>query len=107
MSETTRTGGRTKVDLATFLDAWHNSNSVEEVADKTGLAVTTVRQRATQYRKDDVPLNYMPRKKRTKQFDKTVAQQILADQRGVTIEEIQQEAAARKEQSKSRNRQTS
>ena len=45
-----------------FITAWENSNSVKEVAEKTGLKVTSVQARASTYRsKHGILLKKMPR----------------------------------------------
>jgi len=48
-----------KVDARTFVEAWQTSNSVDEVAQKTGLPKKYCSSRASTYRKRGVPLKRM------------------------------------------------
>lgn len=47
-------------DAELFVRVWQESKSVAEVAERTGLAVSSVHSRAARYRKLGIPLRKMP-----------------------------------------------
>lgn len=84
-----------RVQLAEFLTAWEGSNSVAEVAEKTGLKETSVQARASKYRGQGIPLKEMPRGGGAK-LNIAEAQALLAKLRGVSTEDVAKAADAAK-----------
>jgi len=94
---------RVRVSMVDFIKAWQSSDSVKEVADKTGLAEGSVQARASKYRSAEfndkgevtrpaIPLKTMPRGGGARlQVDAAMA--LLAELNGQTVEQIQAEAA--------------
>lgn len=52
---------RVRVGGESFITAWESSNSVAEVAEKTGIKVTSIMARASKYRSQGIALKNMPR----------------------------------------------
>jgi len=109
MAEATK---RVHVGMFDFIAAWESSQSVKEVCEKTGLKETSVQARASKYRSAEIdedgevtrqaiPLKTMPRGGGARlQVDKATA--YLAELRGMTVEQIQAEAAVLAEKKKVR-----
>ena len=82
-----------KVLILDFVQAWEESQSVKEVADKTGLKITSIMAKASKYRGApfNIPLKAMARKGAAK-VDVTAARELIAQLRGVTVEAVTAEA---------------
>ncbi len=80
-----------RVPLTTFIQAWESSDSVAQVAEKTGLKQNSVQARASKYRSQGIPLKEMPRGGGAK-LDIAEAQALLAKLRGVAVETVKEAA---------------
>lgn len=91
--------GEKKISMVEFITAWEGSNSVAEVADKTGLKITSVQARASKYRSPEldedgevkrpaIPLKNMPRGGGAK-LNTDEALTLIAQLRGVELNEVQ------------------
>jgi len=80
-----------RVSQAEFIRVWDTSNSVAEVAEITGLAPSSAQQRAGKYRTQGIPLKKMARG--GKRIDVDAANKLLAEIRGVSVDEIKAAAA--------------
>jgi hypothetical protein len=85
---------KAKVSLQDFVQAWETSNSLQEVADKTGMNAASISARAAKCRKDyNLPLKQM-HTNRVGRINTKEARAFLAELRGVSVEVIEQEAKA-------------
>lgn len=76
---------RIKVNMTDFITAWEQSGSVGEVANKLGIATTSVMARASKYRGEyKIPLKNMPRGGGAK-LNLEAARELLAKLRGTTV----------------------
>lgn len=89
----TDSGVSVRNDMQTFVRAWETSNSVAEAAEKLGITKQSAGQRASNYRtKHGIPLKEMPRGGGSR-INTDEANQLLAELRGVSVDEIQAEQA--------------
>jgi len=94
---------RTNVTRDVFINAWESSNSAQEVAEKIGRpnGVNSCLARASKLRGEGFPLKNMSKGGGPK-LDPEKALQLLADIRGVSIEEIRAQGAKLKAKAEQR-----
>lgn len=95
---------RTNVSREVFINAWESSNSAQEVADKIGRGAKGVNSclaRASKLRGEGFPLKNMSKGGGPK-LDPEKALQLLADIRGVSVEEIRAQGAKLKAKAEQR-----
>ena len=89
---------RVHVGLPDFIEAWQSSESIAEVAEKTGLKEGSIQARASKYRSPEInekgevtrvaiPLKTMPRGGGAR-LQVNAALELLAKMRGMTPEEL-------------------
>lgn len=72
---------KSKIDAATFVEAWESSENVAEVAKKLGLKIQGVRSRAAYYRKQQVLLKPFARVGGGKKLDVAALNAIILKKR--------------------------
>ena len=93
MSETKRV----HIEMAPFITAWEQSESIKEVADKLGIKATSVMARASKYRGEplNIPLKQMARSGGAK-LNIDSAKELIAQLRGKTLDDVNVEVTTLK-----------
>src|SRR3990170_1221542 len=55
-----KSGKKSRVSAEEFVKVWQNSNSLNEVSERTGISAAYANSRACRYRKNGVPLKKFP-----------------------------------------------
>jgi hypothetical protein len=94
-----------RIEMADFIKAVQTSDTLKEVAQKTGLKEGSIQARASNYRKAGIPLKRFPRGGGVS-LDVTLAHTILAELEGCSVNDIQKlaksEAAKREAKTNSK-----
>ena len=77
-----------------FIRSWETSANVQEAAEKCGLAKTSAQARAAKYRSLGLPLKRMPRGGGAEAMNKDSAYELLAEIRGLSVEDVRTEGEA-------------
>ena len=87
---------RVNVSTEAFVKACLESKTIAEIAEKTGLAVSTVQQRRVRLRNDGTPLPELQRGggRKASKADMTAINALIAQHTGKSVEDVAKEGAA-------------